>query len=77
TKTRTNKDMIEYGASPRASIGLILAAKARALLNGRPYVSLEDIKAMSYPVLRHRIILSFNAEREGKTSDDVISELWK
>jgi MoxR-like ATPase len=77
TKTRTNKELIEYGASPRASIGLIIAAKARALVNGRPYVSLEDVKAMSYPVLRHRIILSFNAEREGKTADDVISELWK
>lgn len=77
TKTRTNKDLIEYGASPRASIGLILAAKARALVNGRPYVSLEDIKAMSYPVLRHRVILSFNAEREGKSPDDVITELWK
>ncbi|MFC1754448.1 AAA family ATPase [Thermoproteota archaeon] len=77
TKTRTNKELIEYGASPRASIGLILAAKARALVSGRPYVSLEDAKAMSYPVLRHRIILSFNAEREGKTPDDVIAELWK
>ncbi|MFQ5474205.1 MAG: AAA family ATPase [Candidatus Nanoarchaeia archaeon] len=76
-KTRTQKELIEYGASPRASIGLILAAKARALINGRPYVSMEDIKAMSFPVLRHRMILSFNAEREGKSADDVISELWK
>lgn len=76
-KTRTNKDLIEYGASPRASIGLILAAKARALVNGRPYVSLDDVKAMSYPVLRHRIVLSFNAERENKTPDDVIASLWK
>jgi len=77
TKTRTAKDLVEYGASPRASIGLILAAKARALVNGRAYVSIEDVKAMSYPILRHRIILSFNAEREGKTADDVISVLWK
>ncbi|HJX05184.1 MAG TPA: MoxR family ATPase [Candidatus Nanoarchaeia archaeon] len=77
TKTRTTKDLIEYGASPRASIGLILAAKAKALLNGRKYVSAKDIEDMAYPVLRHRIILNFKAEREGKTADDVIRELLK
>lgn len=76
-KTRTSKDLIEYGASPRASIGLILAAKAKALLNGRKYVSAKDIEDMAYPVLRHRIILNFKAEREGKTPDDVIRELLK
>ena len=76
-KTRTMKEFIEYGASPRASIGLILAAKARALMRGRPYVSIEDIKDMSYPILRHRIILSFQAEREGLKPDDVIDKLWK
>ncbi len=73
--TRTNKDLIEYGASPRASIGLVMAAKAYALLSGRTYVSMEDIKKMAYPILRHRIILSFKAEREGRTSDDVITAL--
>jgi len=77
TKTRTTKDLIEYGASPRASIGLILAAKAKALLNGRKYVSAKDIEDMAYPVLRHRLILNFKAEREGKTADDVIRELLK
>jgi len=66
---------IEYGASPRASIALILAAKARALINGRNYVSSEDIAAMSYPVLRHRIILSFEAERAGVSPDDAIEDL--
>ena len=77
TKTRTKKDLIEYGASPRASIGLILAAKAKALVNGRKYVSAKDVEEMAYPVLRHRIILNFKAEREGKTPDDVIRELMK
>jgi MoxR-like ATPase len=76
-KTRTAKDLIEYGASPRASIGLILAAKAKALVNGRKYVSAKDIEEMAYPVLRHRIILNFKAERDGKTPDDVIRELLK
>lgn len=76
-KTRTAKDLIEYGASPRASIGIILAAKAKALVNGRKYVSAKDIEEMAYPVLRHRIILNFKAERDGKTPDDVIRELLK
>ncbi|MBN1645724.1 MoxR family ATPase [Candidatus Woesearchaeota archaeon] len=76
-KTRTTKELIEYGASPRASIGLILAAKAHALINGRKFVSEKDITAMAYPVLRHRIILNFKAEREGKTPDDVIDALLK
>jgi MoxR-like ATPase len=73
--TRHNKDLIEYGASPRASIGLILASKARAILNGRKYVASEDIEAMAYPILRHRIILSFEAEREGLEEDDAIKRL--
>ena len=74
-KTRTNKELIEYGASPRASLGLVMASKAYALINGRTYVSMEDVKKMAYPVLRHRIILSFKAEREGKTPDDVVTML--
>jgi MoxR-like ATPase len=72
TETRARKELIEYGASPRASIGLILAAKAHALIHGRKFVSEKDIEAMAYPVLRHRIILNFKAEREGKSADDVI-----
>ncbi len=76
-ETRADKTMIEFGASPRASIGLILAAKAHALLNGRTYVSTEDITKMAYPVLRHRIILNFEAERKGMTSDDVIKDIIK
>lgn len=76
-KTRQKKDLIEYGASPRASIGLILAAKARALIEGRKFVSKDDIYKMAFPVLRHRIILSFEAERQGLHVDDVIKQLLK
>ena len=66
---------IEYGASPRASIGLILAAKARALIHGRDFVSNEDIETMAYPILRHRIILTFESERQGISKDQVIKEM--
>ncbi len=76
-KTRKSPELIEYGASPRASLGLVLAAKARALMDGRKFVSVEDIKAVALPILRHRIVLSFQAERAGKTTDDVIKELVK
>ena len=75
--TRTSKDIIQYGASPRASIGIILAAKARALINGRNHVSNEDIDAMAFPILRHRIILNFEAERKGLTVEDAIDHLVK
>ncbi|MBW2999251.1 MoxR family ATPase [Candidatus Woesearchaeota archaeon] len=76
-KTRTKPELIEYGASPRASIGIVLSSKARALVNGRNYVSKEDVIAMAYPILRHRIILSFEAERNNMKEDDVIGELLK
>ncbi|MFO8016132.1 MAG: MoxR family ATPase [Candidatus Woesearchaeota archaeon] len=72
--TRNMKDLLEYGASPRASIGLILASKARALMHGRNHVSSEDIETMAYPILRHRIILNFEAERKGMDADAVIKE---
>jgi len=75
TATRTNKDVINYGASPRASIGILLASKARALINGRNHVSSEDINEMAYPILRHRIILNFEAERKGMTTDDAIKHI--
>ena len=73
--TRTNKDVISYGASPRASIGILLAAKARALVRGRNHVSAEDINEIAYPILRHRIILNFEAERKGMTTDDAIKHI--
>ncbi|MBT4824508.1 MoxR family ATPase [Candidatus Woesearchaeota archaeon] len=75
--TRTNKKHIEYGASPRASLGLVLASKAHALMNGRTHVSVKDIEKMAFPVLRHRIILNFEAERKGMTTDDVIKDILK
>jgi MoxR-like ATPase len=74
-KSRQKKDLIEYGGSPRASIALILAGKARALLSGRRFVSKEDIQIMALPVLRHRIVLSFEAERQNMDVDDVIKKL--
>jgi MoxR-like ATPase len=66
---------IDYGASPRASIWLILAAKAYAMLNSRGYVIPEDIKAIAPDVLRHRIILSYEAEAEELTTDDIIKKI--
>ncbi len=82
TKTRsennaTAKEYLDYGASPRASIGLVLASKARALVRGRSYVSREDIEKMAYPVLRHRIIPNFESERKGVTTDQVIEKILK
>lgn len=75
TATRTNKDVIHYGASPRASIGILLASKARALIKGRNHVSNEDINDMAYPILRHRLVLNFEAERKGMTTDDAIKHI--
>lgn len=77
TMTRKMPEVIEFGASPRASIGLILAAKARALMRGKNNVSSEDIEELAYPVMRHRIILNFEAERKGMTTDDAIAEVIK
>ncbi|MBI5253626.1 MAG: MoxR family ATPase [Euryarchaeota archaeon] len=77
TATRAENEYIEYGASPRASIGLVLTAKARALIHGKNFVGREDIKAMAYPVMRHRIILTFDAERKGISQDMVIESIIK
>ncbi len=66
---------MEYGASPRASIGLDRCAKAHAWLEGRDYVTPDDIQGVAFDVLRHRIILSFEAEAEGITTDRFINEL--
>ena len=67
--------MINFGASPRASIWLGMAARAHAFLNGRGYVTPQDVKTMAPDVLRHRIIVSYEAEAEGKTTDDLIEVL--
>ncbi len=69
------RDWVAWGAGPRASQYLILGAKARSILRGRGYASVEDIKAVAGPVLRHRILLNFNAEAEGMTSEDVVRKL--
>jgi MoxR-like ATPase len=69
------KNMLAWGAGPRASLNLILAGKARAALRGRTHVSIEDIKALCLPVLRHRIIPSFAARSEGMTADALIEKL--
>ena len=70
-------EAIEFGASPRASMALVVASKARAFLHGRNHVSEDDIEALAPPVLRHRIILDFRAERDGQTPDDVIETLME
>jgi MoxR-like ATPase len=67
--------MISYGASPRASIWMGQAARANAFLNGRGYVTPQDVKSLAPDVLRHRIILSYEAEAEGKSTDDLINIL--
>jgi MoxR-like ATPase len=69
------RDYVTWGAGPRASQFLILAAKARAVLHGRYYVSCEDVRSVALPVLRHRIITNFNAEAEGVKPDDVVRRL--
>lgn len=74
-QTRKMPDMIEAGASPRASIALILCAKANAFLDGRGYVDKMDIDSMALPVLRHRVILSFDAARNNITSDKIIQKI--
>jgi len=78
TRTSSNGEygglqgMIEFGASPRASINLMRASKAHALLQGRNYVTPHDVKTLAPDVLRHRVVLSYEAEAEGKKSDDII-----
>ena len=71
------KDWVRWGAGPRAGQSLILTAKARALFHGRYAVLMEDLQAMAYPVLRHRILMNFKADAENITSDKVTGELIK
>jgi MoxR-like ATPase len=74
-KTREPSPYIACGASPRASINLIKAAKCRAFLMGRDYAVPDDIKAVVYDVLRHRILLSYEAEAEEISAEDLIAEI--
>ena len=68
--------MLRYGASPRATIALTLAARARAFLSGRGYVTPQDVKSVGFDVLRHRIIVSYEAEAEEVTSEQIIEKIF-
>ena len=69
-------DYIQYGASPRASIYLTLAAKAHAFLRHRGHVTPDDVKAIGMDVLRHRIIITYEAEAEELTSEDIVKKIF-
>ena len=68
--------LIRYGASPRATIYLALGARAHAFLNGRGYVTPQDVKSIGADVLRHRIIVSYEAEAESVTSETIIERIF-
>jgi MoxR-like ATPase len=70
------KDYVQYGASPRATIFLSLASRAYAFLQGRAYVTPQDIKAVAPDILRHRIILTYEAEAEDITTDQIIKQIF-
>ncbi len=70
------KDLIAFGASPRATIYLNLAAKAHAFLKGRGYITPEDIKAIGTDVLRHRVLITYEAEAEEITSDQIVQKIF-
>ena len=69
------KNMISFGASPRASINLAIASKAYAFIKRRGYVIPEDVRALCHDILRHRIGLTYEAEAENITSEDIITEI--
>ncbi len=68
-------EWVDWGAGPRASQFLILGAKAKAILDGRPTADIDDVKSLSLPVLRHRVLPNFNAEAEGVSVDDIINRI--
>ena len=69
-------DLLRYGASPRATIFLAMAAKAQAFVEGRGYVTPQDVKTIGPDVLRHRVIVSYEAEAEEKTSEDIVQQIF-
>ena len=69
------RDWVRWGAGPRAGQALVLCAKARALLHGRLAATRDDVRALAFPVLRHRLLLGFSAEADGRSSEDVIGAL--
>jgi len=68
--------LIEYGASPRATIDLATAAKAHAFIRGRGYVTTQDVKSIGMEVLRHRVIITYEAEAAEMTSEDIVSKIF-
>jgi MoxR-like ATPase len=70
------KHLISYGASPRATIFLAMAARAHAFLRGRGYATPEDVKAVGFDVLRHRVIITYEAEAEGLDSESVLQRIF-
>ncbi|HLQ38455.1 MAG TPA: ATPase, partial [Planctomycetota bacterium] len=70
------KPLILYGASPRASLSLTRAARAHAFLEGRGFVTPQDVKAVGYHVLRHRLLTTYEAEAEGVTSEDLLRQIF-
>jgi MoxR-like ATPase len=76
-KPKIVRDYLSWGAGPRASQYLVLAAKAKAVLENSLHVTPEHVRAVALPVLRHRVIANFNAEADGVTTDDVIAELLR
>ena len=70
------KNLIAFGASPRATINLTLAAKAYAFLNGRGFVTPEDIKDIGPDILRHRVLTTYDADAQELTSDDIIKQIF-
>jgi MoxR-like ATPase len=71
------ENLIQLGASPRATIALIKAAKAYAFMNGRGYVTPQDVKAVGFDILRHRVMLSYEAEAEDMTPEDMITTIFE
>ena len=69
-------DLIDYGASPRASIYLALAGKAYAFINGRGYVTPQDIKSIGADILRHRVLITYEAEAADITGEDLIQQIF-
>jgi MoxR-like ATPase len=69
------KQYVSWGAGPRAGQNLVLGAKVRAVMNGRPIPSIDDVRAIAHPVMRHRIVTNFNADADGVSTDVLIDRL--
>jgi MoxR-like ATPase len=71
------REYVEWGAGPRASQYLVLGAKARAAMDGRPMADLDDVKSVAAAVLRHRVVTNFSAEAADRKSEDIVAELLR